>query len=104
MIIAATNHPQLLDRAMFRRFDAVIDYPLPSPETARAVIRNRLAAVPTATLNWSAIQDAAQGLSHGEITIGAELAAKDAILSQPGRVTTASLSAALRDRRLQGTD
>jgi len=28
--VAATNHPQLLDQAMFRRFDAVIEYPLPT--------------------------------------------------------------------------
>ncbi|MFD8249710.1 AAA family ATPase [Nocardia sp. NPDC059691] len=45
LVIAATNHPQLLDRAIFRRFDAVIDYPLPSPSVARQVIRNRLAHV-----------------------------------------------------------
>jgi len=27
LLVAATNHPQLLDTAMFRRFDAVIDFP-----------------------------------------------------------------------------
>jgi SpoVK/Ycf46/Vps4 family AAA+-type ATPase len=35
MIIAASNHPQLLDRALFRRFETVVDYPLPSPRVAR---------------------------------------------------------------------
>ena len=45
LIIAATNHPQLLDRAIFRRFDAVIEYPLPSRDVIRKVIRNRLATV-----------------------------------------------------------
>ena len=29
LLVAATNHPELLDKAMFRRFDAVIEYPLP---------------------------------------------------------------------------
>lgn len=45
LLVAATNHPQMLDRAMFRRFDAVIDYPLPTPEVAQSIIKNRLANV-----------------------------------------------------------
>jgi SpoVK/Ycf46/Vps4 family AAA+-type ATPase len=32
VIIAATNHPKLLDRAVFRRFGIVIHYPLPTTE------------------------------------------------------------------------
>ncbi|MGH3612876.1 MAG: AAA family ATPase [Pseudonocardia sp.] len=104
LIVAATNHPQLLDRAMFRRFDAVIEYPLPGPDIARVVIRGHLATVPAAHLAWPEILDAAGGLSHGEIAAAAELAAKDALLCQGGRVTTASLCAALRERRIQNRD
>jgi SpoVK/Ycf46/Vps4 family AAA+-type ATPase len=99
LLVATTNHPQLLDRAMFRRFDAVIDYPLPASEVVRDVIRARLANVPTDRLNWSKINAGADGLSHGEITIAADLAAKEAILGN-GRVTTTSLCAALQERRL----
>lgn len=101
LIVAATNHPQLLDRAMFRRFDAVIDYPLPDQDISRAVIRRHLATVPVGRLTWPQILDAALGLSHGEIAAATELAAKDALLSQTERVTTTSLVAALRDRRVQ---
>jgi SpoVK/Ycf46/Vps4 family AAA+-type ATPase len=100
MIIAATNHPQLLDRAMFRRFDAVIDYPLPSRDVIREVIRHRLATVSTERLNWPKIDDAARELSHGEVAIAAELAAKEAILSDAGQVTTIGLCAALNERRV----
>ncbi len=31
LIIAATNHPEILDYALFRRFDDVIEYHLPTP-------------------------------------------------------------------------
>ncbi|MFC6088979.1 AAA family ATPase [Saccharothrix lopnurensis] len=103
LLIAATNHPQLLDRAIFRRFDAVIEYPVPDPAVARQVIRNRLATVDVAGLNWAEIDRAAEGLSQGEITIAAELAAKDAILTGGGPVTTVALCSALQARRADHT-
>ena len=34
--VAATNHPELLDRAAWRRFEVVLDLPPPSPREARA--------------------------------------------------------------------
>jgi SpoVK/Ycf46/Vps4 family AAA+-type ATPase len=98
LVIAASNHPQLLDRALFRRFESVIEYPLPSPEVAEQVIRNRLATVPMAGIDWKAVGGASQGHSHAELTMAAEAAAKAAILAN-GVVTTGGLVAALRDRR-----
>ena len=32
LLVAATNHPELLDPAVWRRFDVVLDFPLPEPE------------------------------------------------------------------------
>jgi SpoVK/Ycf46/Vps4 family AAA+-type ATPase len=98
LLVAATNHPQLLDRAMFRRFDSVIQYPLPTAPVARAVIRNRLATVRLGKLAWAQLDRAAAGLSHSEITLAAETAAKDAILEGDEQVGTARLVAALRER------
>ncbi len=98
LLVAATNHPQLLDRAMFRRFDSVIHYPLPTPAIARKVIKNRLATVRLGKISWAQIDRAAAGLSHSEITLAAERAAKDAILAGEGRVGTGRLVSALRER------
>lgn len=99
VIVATSNHPQLLDRAMFRRFDSVVEYPLPSPKIARDVMRNRLAAVDTKGLRWSAVDQAAEGLSHAELALACEQAAKGAILAGSDRVTTATLRSALLERR-----
>ncbi len=99
ILTAATNHPQLLDRAIFRRFGLVVEYTLPTPELARAVIRNRLATLNTRGLSWKRIDEAAFGLSHSELTIACEQAAKETILSRAPRVTTDVLIAALNDRR-----
>lgn len=99
LIVAATNHPQLLDRALFRRFDAVIEYPLPTPAVARDVIKQRLAHLGTRGVSWKVVDEAAAGLSHGELTSAVDHAAKDAILSGRKQVTTATLVAALEERR-----
>ena len=99
LIVAATNHPQLLDRAVFRRFDTVIDFPLPTPETARDVIRNRLAVLDTRGLGWKSVDKAAEGLSHAELTLACDQAAKETILSNRKRITTAMLVSALEERR-----
>lgn len=98
LLVAATNHPQLLDRAMFRRFDSVIQYPLPTRDVAREVVRNRLATVKLGRIAWAKVDEAASGLSHGEITLAAERAAKDAILGGTERVETAALVSALGER------
>jgi SpoVK/Ycf46/Vps4 family AAA+-type ATPase len=99
LLIAATNHPQLLDRAMFRRFDSVIEYPLPTGDIVKALIRNRLATIRLERIGWQAVAKAAEGLSHAEITLAAERAAKDAILSKSDVVTTMALVASLRERQ-----
>lgn len=103
MLVAATNHPQLLDPAIFRRFGLVIEFTMPTPEQVRAVIRNRLATFNTRGLAWKRIEEAAEGLSHSEVTIATQQAAKEAILSKAERVTTEALLTALTERRRSTT-
>ncbi|MBD4601670.1 AAA family ATPase, partial [Xanthomonas citri pv. citri] len=66
VIIAATNHPSLLDNALFRRFDTVMDFALPDDAAVESVIKNRLASFHIYNLSWSRIIPAARGLSHAE--------------------------------------
>lgn len=99
LLVAATNHPQLLDRAMFRRFDSVIEYPLPTDEVICEVIKNRLVGVILAKIDWTKVKTAASGLSHSEITLAAERAAKDVILSGKSSISTTILVNALKERR-----
>ena len=32
LLLAATNHPELIDPALWRRFDLVVDFPMPEPQ------------------------------------------------------------------------
>ena len=42
LVVAATNHPELLDRALIRRFDEIIEYGLPDADAVRDLIKRRL--------------------------------------------------------------
>lgn len=99
LVAGATNHPQILDKALFRRFDAVIEYGLPSAEIAEQVMRTRLALLDTSQLDWPAAAAAAEGLNHSDVTRACEQAAKNAILQQHTRIDTGELVDALRERR-----
>ncbi len=99
LIVAATNHPDLLDAALFRRFDDVVEYSLPTPELAERTFKARLQALQTDGLSWSTVVTEAQGLSYADIVKACEDAAKEAILEGTQVVATDSLVQALKDRR-----
>ncbi|WP_442756821.1 AAA family ATPase [Methylocystis sp. JAN1] len=99
IVVAATNHPQILDRALFRRFDSVIEYGLPSPDISEQVMRARLALLDTSQVNWRDVLDAGKGLSHSDLTRSCEQAAKNAILQRHTRIDNDELVEALRERR-----
>jgi len=99
IIVAATNHPQILDKALFRRFDSVIEYQLPSRKISEEVIRARLALLDTSHVKWQNVLEAAEGLSHSDLTRACEHAAKNAILQHQTRIETSELIEALTERR-----
>jgi AAA+ superfamily predicted ATPase len=40
LLVGATNHPQLLDEAAWRRFDEVVEFVLPDQGMRRAILRS----------------------------------------------------------------
>jgi len=98
LVLGATNHVGLLDRALFRRFDAVLEYALPTSEVAQQVMRSRLAMLETASIDWEAAADAAEGLSQAEIAMACEQAAKNTILDHSISVHGTDLVVALTER------
>jgi SpoVK/Ycf46/Vps4 family AAA+-type ATPase len=80
LILSATNHPGILDHALFRRFDDVIEYALPDKESRIGLLRNRLVAYKKIEINWEKLADATSNLSHADITRVCEDAIKDMII------------------------
>lgn len=99
LVVAATNHPELLDPALFRRFDDVIEYSLPSAEVATGIFQARLSSFETRDVDWTkAVSDAA-GLSQAEIVRAAADAAKLVILSDRDSITQNDLAIAIAERK-----
>lgn len=98
LIVAATNNPRLLDRALFRRFDDVLHYTLPGDESRQRLIANLLGTFKGAQFPLEKAADAGQGLSHSEIDRACRDAIKLAILGNKSRVTFNSFKALLKER------
>jgi SpoVK/Ycf46/Vps4 family AAA+-type ATPase len=99
LIVAATNHAELLDRALFRRFDDVITYALPGDELVEAAFRNRLSAFDTGRVDWPRVVIASRGLSYADIAKAAVDAAKTAVLRDETVLATGALLASVDERR-----
>jgi SpoVK/Ycf46/Vps4 family AAA+-type ATPase len=99
LIVAATNKPALLDRALFRRFDDVLTYTMPEAEARRTLVENVLGGFKGGRLGWKKILTESKGLSHAEIDHACHDAIKDAILRDQRVVSTDALAKALQERR-----
>lgn len=99
LVVAATNHPELLDPALFRRFDDVIEYALPTNEVAERILQARLSSFDTRGLDWKAAVTGGGGLSQAELSRAAADAAKLAVLDDRKRVTLDDLATAIAERR-----
>jgi len=99
LLVAATNHPELLDHALFRRFDDVIEYHLPETKEITAILKSKLSSFKTSRIQWNkAAETTAKGLSFGDITKACEDAIKDVIIHNREKVTHADLMRALKER------
>ena len=99
LIIAATNHIALLDRALFRRFDDIIRFEMPNAERAKLVLQTRLINFKPANINWTAMAKLAAGLSYADITHACEDAIKDVLISGRDVISQVDVASALRERR-----
>jgi SpoVK/Ycf46/Vps4 family AAA+-type ATPase len=99
LVIAATNHVEILDSALARRFDEVIAYDLPDAAGARALIQRRLGKFKLAAKAWAALAPDAEGLSQGELARAADAVVKTAILEEANSASPEILRRALSDRQ-----
>ena len=100
LIIAATNHPEVLDNALFRRFDDVVEYHLPTPAQALDLIRSRLGRFTPKPFKKDGLIEQAEGLSYAEICRAVDESIKEAIMHDQTKVQRVELGRALEERHL----
>src|ERR1700730_1814681 len=103
VIICSTNHPSLLDRALLRRYDQVLEFDAPSSDQIRQLIDGNVGPMKIIRPVWKQIIHAAEGLSQSEIVRAADDAVKTAILDERKQLTTEDLIDRLQERHAMRT-
>lgn len=82
LIIAATNCGNQLDKALFRRFDDVIEYSLPDEQEISILISHCLYGFDTSKVKIDSLFPLLKGMSHAEITTICMDAVKESLLNE----------------------
>lgn len=97
IIIAATNNQRLLDQALFRRFDDVLHYAMPTFDEVRRLFETKLTVFDRAFTVSDEVIDKAGTLSHAEIIRVCDDAIKYSVLTNDA-IDNAYLLKMLEDR------
>lgn len=98
LIVAATNNMKMLDQALFRRFDDVLNYELPGIPEIQKLILNRLGSFTKKGIKLEKISEQCSLLSHAEITRACDDAIKEAILNDKNLIDVDMLSLMIAER------
>ena len=99
LIITATNHSHLLDRALRRRFDEILDFRMPNDSEIRKIVKHNIRPLKYPNIKWPSVIRAASGLSQAEIARAADETVKDAIILERNSVRTSDIVEKLSERR-----
>lgn len=99
IILAASNHPDILDYALFRRFDDVVEYTLPEKSSIIKLLKKKLAVFKTSLISWNKLANEAVGLSYADISKICEDGIKDTIVHDRDEVTEEDLLKLIAERK-----
>jgi SpoVK/Ycf46/Vps4 family AAA+-type ATPase len=99
LIIAATNHPESLDRALFRRFDDVLRYALPDAAHRSKLLKARLCNYAPKETDWKRLSDLGDGLSYAELTRAAQEAVKEMLINGKAFLAENDIALAISERQ-----
>ena len=99
LVVGATNHPSILDSALFRRFDDILHYDLPDKSQVVSLLKARLSGSVAKGTRWQNLADLATGLSYAEITRASNEALKDALIHERPQVREVDVRTMLEERK-----
>ena len=97
LLVAATNHPELLDPAIWRRFDRVIEFPMPTRDEIEELLGDLVNdAMGSSAINGLSVS--LQGKSHAEVTREVLRAKRQSILTGVDLSALMALHAVKKER------
>lgn len=100
LIVAATNLGKNLDKALFRRFDDLIEFQLPEATLLEETMRRRLATMPgRVRINYPQAVLEAEGMNFGETVKACDEAIKECLLLNRQNLNTDDLVRSIQERR-----
>lgn len=104
IIVAATNHAELLDRAVFRRFDLVLDFQRPTAEAIETLVRLRLASHGLDDVLVRSLAREADGLAFADVARACDDALRSMILGGASELRESDLVTAFQAARRRGEE
>ena len=99
LVVAATNQPSILDPALFRRFDDVLEYHQPDVGRIAELLKARLGRVATDGICWRSLADTAVGMSYADVAFVSNEVVKSSLIDGDGLVCEAHIRELLSERK-----
>lgn len=96
LLIGATNHPQLLDSAAWRRFDDIVDFPLPDLEMRREILDIVLGEI-EGEFDAGEIASITEGYSGSDLRMLVREAVLNALMTDRTTLTQEDLTRAVEE-------
>jgi SpoVK/Ycf46/Vps4 family AAA+-type ATPase len=101
ILVATTNFEGIIDTALFRRFDEIIEMPKPTKDQLQKILKQTLSSVALSKdINWNTIVESMVGASSATVVKIANDAAKFAIIDGEKIVEERHLLTALSENSL----
>ena len=102
MVMAATNHPDVLDRALFRRFDDILHFELPDESQIAKLLKMRLTKATAQSMAWSDLASRAVGLSYADVARATNDVLKEALVAERRQVREEEIRVAIEELKSVG--
>jgi len=99
LVVAATNHEQLLDPALWRRFDEIVSFPRPTAQEISRLISMKLKNFPTVGMNFKSLANRLKGMSHADVERVCFDAVKACVIENQDRLDMPTFEVALMQQK-----
>ena len=104
IVIAATNFEGALDRALFRRFDSIVNFPLPSKQDIERLLRLRLERFRFSKETLVRLSTKSLGLTFADVARAIDQSLKGIVLDHRDDLCEQDIGAAIAEARRRRVD